>query len=160
MRFVDLWQMPSQKVYVLFQASVLETFGVYRQNSMAATEAGGILLGHVRGEHLEVIQATPPQAGDVRRRMQYERNDPAHQTIADLMWRQSDGETRYLGEWHTHPEDRPSPSSVDMNGWTHRALARQDGRATLAVIVGRVGLYVSLVDGEGEAARFLECQSL
>lgn len=159
MRFVDLWQMPSQKIYLLFQASVLETFDMYRQNSRAATEAGGILLGHVRGEHLEVIQATQPQAGDVRHRMRYERNDPGHQTKADLMWKQSDGEIRYLGEWHTHPEDRPSPSSVDMNGWRHRALARQDGRATLSVIVGRVGLYVSLVDREGETNVFIECQS-
>lgn len=149
MRFVDLWQMPGQKSYVLFQVSVLETFESYRQSSLASTEAGGVLLGYVRAGHLEVIQATPPQAEDVRHRVRYERNDPTHQALADLMWKESEGGVRYLGEWHTHPEDRPTPSGVDIIGWRHRASQRQDARATLGVIVGRVALYVSLVDKHG-----------
>jgi len=23
----------------------------------------------------------------------------------------------YLGEWHTHPEHSPSPSTIDTHGW-------------------------------------------
>lgn len=149
MQFVDLWQLPDQKSYVLFQVSVLETFERYRQCSIAATEAGGVLLGYVRGGHLEVIRATSPQPSDVRRRTRYDRNDKAHQDLADLLWKQSEGEIRYLGEWHTHPEDKPTPSGVDISGWHHRASQRQDARATLGVIVGRDALYVSLVDKDG-----------
>ena len=149
MRFLDFWQMPSKDGYLLFQAPALKTFDRYRQTTWYSTEAGGVLLGYVRGEHLDIVFATPPQARDVRRRTGYERNDSAHQAIADRMWQESSGEIRYLGEWHTHPEDSPSPSSVDIDGWRQRASARQDTRATLGVIVGRVGLYVSLVDKGG-----------
>jgi integrative and conjugative element protein (TIGR02256 family) len=32
----------------------------------------------------------------------------------------------YLGEWHTHPEDRAAPSSLDLKEWRkiheHRAM--------------------------------------
>uniref|UniRef100_UPI003CED28D9 Mov34/MPN/PAD-1 family protein n=1 Tax=Enterobacter cloacae complex sp. 280C5 TaxID=3395861 RepID=UPI003CED28D9 len=29
----------------------------------------------------------------------------------------SDGFLVYLGEWHTHPEDFPQPSSTDLRSW-------------------------------------------
>lgn len=159
MRFVELWQMPDQKSYVLLQVSVLETFKRYRQCSIAATEAGGVLLGYVRGGHLEVISATPPQPGDVRRRTRYDRNDKTHQEMADLLWEKSDGGIRYLGEWHTHPEDMPTPSGIDISGWQHRAAQRLDARPNLGVIVGRESLYVSLIDKEGRTYRCLACQA-
>lgn len=159
MRFIDLWQTRNTGDYVLFQASVLETLAAYRQNSSCATEAGGVLLGYVRGDHLEVVQATKPQEEDTRLRTRFERSARAHQVIADRLWKESDGLIRYLGEWHTHPEDIPSPSSVDINGWAHRASVRQDGRATLSVIVGRMGMYIALVDKNKDSIVYEKCNS-
>ena len=40
-----------------------------------------------------------------------------HQQAALARWRQSDGTIDYLGEWHTHPEHSPSPSTIDTGGW-------------------------------------------
>jgi hypothetical protein len=45
----------------------------------------------------------------------------------------------------------PTPSEVDKSGWIKLANKRQDGRPVLAVIVGRKGLHVELVDCEGKA---------
>ncbi len=41
------------------------------------------------------------------------RNVKKAQRIAEHAWKESNGERLYLGEWHTHPEDVPSPSRDD-----------------------------------------------
>lgn len=40
----------------------------------------------------------------------------------------------YLGEWHTHPEDSPSPSTIDTDGWQRICSKRKT--PMLFVIVG------------------------
>jgi integrative and conjugative element protein (TIGR02256 family) len=43
-----------------------------------------------------------------------------------------------LGEWHTHPELDPSPSSIDLAGWRNKLLFDQfDSDVLYFVIVGK-----------------------
>jgi len=112
----------------------------FRQIGGSATEAGGILLGYRRGQHLEVLEATVPQAKDIRKRARFYRSDTGHQTIATDRWRQSDGYIHYLGEWHTHPESEPTPSSFDRREWIK--LSRRQPHPLLFIIVGTTHWYV------------------
>lgn len=112
----------------------------YRQAGIFAKEAGGILLGHRRGPHLEVIEATAPMTGDIRRRHSFERLDPGHQVRASTRWRVSDSTILYLGEWHTHPCSKPSPSGVDNREWGK--LVRTNEGPLIFIIVGTEFWYV------------------
>lgn len=69
-------------------------------------------------------------------------------------WRASRGTVRYLGEWHTHPEDYPIPSGLDRSEWRRLAAGRRDKRPQLSIIVGRHGLHVELVHSDGNCVYF------
>ncbi|HEJ1052114.1 Mov34/MPN/PAD-1 family protein [Morganella morganii] len=90
---------------------------LYRQFHYASTEAGGTLIGERRGKHIVITHISEPGLGDVRSRTRIERKGEHHQQKVDDLFQQSDGSLVYLGEWHTHPEDFPKPSSTDMRSW-------------------------------------------
>jgi integrative and conjugative element protein (TIGR02256 family) len=90
-------------------------FAEHAQKAPSAYEAGGILLGRVvaTNGHFVVDQAAPPNSRDRRSRFSFRRSRRASQGLVDEAWHQSCGTCIYLGEWHTHPEDDPWPSSTD-----------------------------------------------
>lgn len=102
---------------ILIEPLVLTTLACFRQTSIAAPEAGGILLGYRRGRHLHVSKATTPQAGDTQHRYGFRRQAQPHQRIALEEWKAERETMDYLGEWHTHPESSPAPSSIDRHEW-------------------------------------------
>nr|WP_240635385.1 Mov34/MPN/PAD-1 family protein [Lysobacter enzymogenes] len=125
----------------------------YRQLRDADCEAGGLLLGSVHGCHMLITDATVPTRFDKRFRFFFERMESVHRLVASTMWRQSKGLIRYLGEWHTHPQDQPSPSGTDILEWRDLAKKRRDFRPMLAVIVGRDGMHVELMFADGGRMR-------
>jgi integrative and conjugative element protein (TIGR02256 family) len=133
---------------VSFAECVLAVFQNYVQGDLDC-EAGGILIGSLHGPNIAVVGATAPTWLDRRFRVLFERMPFGHNLIAQVRWKASGGKVRYLGEWHTHPENFPSPSSIDRTEWNVLSRKRADGRPMLAVIVGRKGLYVELVPREG-----------
>lgn len=81
------------------------------------SDSGGILLGSVRGRHLEITGLTMPEATDERTVMSFVRQDHAHQAAADFGWRHSMGDVGFMGEWHTHPSGPQVPSMIDRGSW-------------------------------------------
>lgn len=152
MQFMSTWKDPSGELLVYFAPQVIAVFNRYIQGEHDA-EAGGILLGHVRGIHLEILEATVPTPKDRRLKYFFERLLHGHQGIAERRWRDSDGLVRYVGEWHTHPEDHPMPSGLDINEWKKLAAARRDGRPMLATIVGRASLRTEYMHADGTRLR-------
>lgn len=126
-------------------AGVLDVFKQFRQVDRYATEAGGVIIGrHIVGTDDVVADiATTPSASDRRTRTKFHRSQQAHQQILDAVWLRSAGTQVYLGEWHTHPEPFPSPSSVDMDDWRRR-LERDAVEAPFVffLIVGQLAIHV------------------
>lgn len=149
MQFLSSWATSDKSRLLHFAAGTLETFCQHVQSSDADREAGGLLLGSVHGAHLLIEQATVPTAWDKRFRYLFERMPFGHEAIALSRWTASQGTVRYLGEWHTHPEDHPHPSGLDRSEWNRLAAQRRDERSILVVIVGRKSLYVELVPSSG-----------
>lgn len=145
MQFLSSWASSDKSRLLHFSMGTLETFREHVQSSDADREAGGLLLGSVHGAHLLIEQATVPTGWDKRFRYLFERMPFGHEAIALSRWKASQGTIRYLGEWHTHPEDHPHPSGLDRSEWTRLSGQRRDKRPMLAVIVGRKSLYVELV---------------
>lgn len=152
MQFLGSWATGDKGRLLHFSEETLRTFSQHIQGSGADREAGGLLLGSVHGCHLFIEQATVPTAWDKRFRYLFERMPLGHEAIALSRWTATQGTVRYLGEWHTHPEDHPHPSGLDRSEWTRLSVQRRDKRPMLAVIVGRRALYVELVTSSGRGS--------
>lgn len=87
-------------------------------------EAGGVLLGRIVVERPDFLVdvVTEPTNRDKRTRTDFYRAEQPTQERIVTAWKVSRGERNYLGEWHTHPENDPTPSQVDKSNW--RRLAR------------------------------------
>lgn len=105
-----------------------------------------------------ITEATTPTHKDIRRRNYFERQPWGHAWIAHQRWLASRKTTRYLGEWHTHAEDIPSPSGTDRQEWLRLSQKRIDYRPLLSIIVGRVQLHVELTSRTGQAVQFTPVQ--
>jgi integrative and conjugative element protein (TIGR02256 family) len=148
MRHVNDWALADRSLLLNFSDEVRV---VFERNVQVGDlpESGGVLLGTVHEYGLLVTLATTPTRLDRQLRYLFERLPFGHRAVARRRWRQSAGTTRYIGEWHTHPQDIPIPSSIDLNEWQKLAKKRADKRPLLAVIVGRHSLHVELVHGDG-----------
>lgn len=144
------WVVPGSQQLVYLHQQPLEVFSRYIQEGFDSKEAGGILLGHVRGEHLEIIEATEPSIWDRRFRFLFERMPYFHHRLAMKRWKDSNGLVRYVGEWHTHPQDHPIPSSIDLREWRTLAAERIDARPLLAIIVGCKDLHIEYMFATGK----------
>lgn len=132
---------------VVVNSSVMELVTRYRQVGKTESESGGILIGIRRGEYFEVTAATTPQISDKRSRLRFERVEKGHFDLLKRHWVESKGEENYLGEWHTHPEDYPSPSTLDLSEWERAANHHKS--SLIMIIVGRRENYFSLVTRRG-----------
>lgn len=149
MQIMSSWATEDRKTLLHFSEVTLDTLLKHIQIKESDCEAGGLLLGSVHGTHMLIEQATVPTAWDKRFRYLFERMPFGHEAIALTRWTASQGTIRYLGEWHTHPEDHPTPSVLDRLEWNRLSSKRRDKRPMLSVIVGRKGLYVELVPSSG-----------
>jgi integrative and conjugative element protein (TIGR02256 family) len=92
------------------------------QDDRHKPEAGGVLIGRYIRDSTDIVidEATVPMEGDHRRRFSFWRTRQPHQQALDQAWLESGGTSTYLGEWHTHPEDIPEPSEIDLKNWQSR----------------------------------------
>ncbi|MBU2886750.1 Mov34/MPN/PAD-1 family protein [Gilvimarinus agarilyticus] len=155
MQFVSSWATNDRRSLLHFSDSCLEIFEQHAQWREDDCEAGGLLLGSVHGAHMHIEQATAPTTWDRRFRYLFERMPFGHESIALARGTLSEGTVRYLGEWHTHPEDHPRPSRLDRSEWNRLAAKRRDGRLMLAVIVGRKSLHVEMVPSSGRGSTLI-----
>ena len=97
---------------LIFRAKVLSIFRKYAQKK-GPDEAGGILLGYVYRNHVEIAKVTTPSRFDSFGRCFFIRSKISAQAQINKAWKRSRGSLIYLGEWHTHSEINPKPSDVD-----------------------------------------------
>ncbi|RCR71349.1 hypothetical protein DUE52_03095 [Larkinella punicea] len=94
----------------------------YLQHKSVDCEAGGILLGRLLRDSNDIVvdEVTIPMPGDKRNRYAFYRAKRRHQEIINQRWQESSGTCIYLGEWHTHPERIPTPSTIDLKDWQRK----------------------------------------
>ncbi|MGG4471205.1 ribosomal-processing cysteine protease Prp [Paenibacillus alvei] len=132
--------------YVVFTREVIKTFDKYKQYNQAQHESGGILLGKVYNDLIIIDQISEPSREDKSGRFYFIRNVKRAQRIVEQAWKDSKGERIYLGEWHTHPEDIPTPSRDDKillkNMLKH---SRMEIDFLFMVILGRISPYFAVI---------------
>lgn len=149
MQFLSEWATSDRRRLVVLSPEVIATLARYRQRYFWQSEAGGILLGRRRGSHIEVVRATEPTPTDRRLPFFFEREMLGHAQAATHAWTLSGGTIDYVGEWHTHPQKVPVPSSIDRDEWCKLAGTRSKV-PLIAVVVGTQRLHVELVSTGGQ----------
>ena len=119
-----------------FTEEIIKMFESYRQVGKEP-EAGGILIGREdkNNGNLIIEYATAPMEKDIRKRYRFYRKDEGHIEYYNKIYKENNGIYAYVGEWHTHPENEPSPSLIDKNNW--KKILNKKGEGELFnVIVG------------------------
>jgi len=103
-------------------AEVIASIHSYVQNDRHKPEGGGVMLGRyiIDSQDVVIDKISFPMPGDRATRTTFFRKKKAHQQIIDREWEVSSHTCTYLGEWHTHPEPYPSPSSIDDTNWKRK----------------------------------------
>lgn len=136
--------------YVISDAC-LATFAAHRQRSRLSKETGGQLFCQFNADHILLAHASETKGQSKRQRYGFWPDRAAEQADIQALFAQR---LHYLGDWHTHPEQRPSPSPADRE----KMLAifresRHELQAMLMVIVGLAdfpaGLFVGAANGAG-----------
>ena len=101
-----------------FTEGIIKIFENYRQVGKEP-EAGGILIGREDKNNGNIIieYATSPMENDVRKRYRFYRKDEGHIDYYNKIYKESNEIYAYIGEWHTHPEEFPTPSLIDKKNW-------------------------------------------
>jgi integrative and conjugative element protein (TIGR02256 family) len=86
---------------------------IFSDINETGNEKGGILLGKVYPKHIFINNITIPGLWDKFGPFYFIRSKNKAQKEIDNAWKQSGGIEIYLGEWHSHPETNPIPSSQD-----------------------------------------------
>jgi integrative and conjugative element protein (TIGR02256 family) len=147
------------RISVRVDPQVLETFDIHRQRRFYQREAGGQLFAQVRGHDWEIIAATGPRSRDRRTRLSFR---PHRASEQEEIFRHHEMGLDYVGDWHTHPEDRPTPSDDDLTSITEVVCqSKHHLPGFLLLIVGRKsfpdGLWASFhsIDGVRSDAKGL-----
>jgi len=144
------------KSVIKIESAPLAIMSRYKQIERNDSEAGGILLGRMIENSNDVIvdEVTIPCPHDKRSRFSFFRSKNTQETI-NSRWRTSQQTQNYLGEWHTHPEAHPSPSSTDIRNWQNiMAKGIFDQDFLFFIIVGQITMSAWELD-KGDA---IPCQ--
>jgi integrative and conjugative element protein (TIGR02256 family) len=131
-----------------------EAFAVmlrFRQTRPRDREAGGQLFARFDGPNVHIVKATPPTLLDWRSRYGFRPNRQLQRRQIAKFYARG---LHFVGDWHTHPESHPTPSTEDIAS-TQDCFRRSkhDLAAILMVVLGTAqppdGYYVGLVDAAG-----------
>ncbi len=151
------YSLPRNGVLVICD-EVLKTFHRFRQSSVLSSESGGILVGKFYENKTLIDKVTTPGAGDKRGVFFFHRHRGRAQAYVDEAFESSDGRHIYIGEWHTHRQRKPGPSSKDILE-IERAFKRSrlNLRFMLVVIVGNLDTLGNIWVGYYDGIMFDEC---
>ena len=137
------------KFNIFFSKKVIQDIERYKQDTKEKNESGGILLGQVLNHDVFILKHSDPCKYDKSTRYSFERDKKNAQKIIDFEFLDSNGKTIYLGEWHTHPENKPTPSSQDMSMIKEQFKKNKlNEKFLLLFILGIKEFYIGFYDGK------------
>lgn len=108
-----------------FKDGVLLRIKGLAAQSRDGLETGGLLLGHGPdlGDHIQVVEAGDPGPTAQREPAFFLRDLGHAQVLAERAWERENA--IWVGEWHTHLTDNPTPSLADLS--TYAGLLQSTG---------------------------------
>ena len=119
---------------LIFTKEVTNHFFAHRQTHWWHREAGGQLFARFELPDIIVVEATGPRRSDHRTRYSYYPNRRAEQR--EIVERHRSG-LHFIGDWHTHPVDVPTPSNDDVDSMVELVTRSKHAlNAFVLVIIG------------------------
>lgn len=145
MRFTD-----GVNIVINFDKEVIDLFEQHKQLAKNTPESGGQIFAHHSKGEVFVSRATGLRDGDRRERFLFWPNRRQERKEIKKMY--SEG-YHYIGDWHTHPEEIPTPSLVDIKNILECfQKSKHDLKFFVMVIVGTAnfpdGIHVSINNHE------------
>ena len=108
-----------EKQNIKICSSVIFVMRQYILSKGAFREAGGILIGkeNISNNNLIIKYCTIPYEKDRRSHYKFIRQDEQHIEFFEKVYDEHKGIYRYVGEWHTHDENMPRYSKMDLDNW-------------------------------------------
>ncbi len=134
---------------------VMSTLFKYRQIERTSSESGGVLIGreNLTNDNLIIEYLTEPMKNDKRTRTRFLRQDKGHIDYYNNLYEKYGGIYLYVGEWHTHPEDFPKYSIIDLSNWKKISKTLPKSAKQFHVIVGNKALRIWEFSRETSRAR-------
>jgi integrative and conjugative element protein (TIGR02256 family) len=82
-------------------------------NAWAPLEVGGILAGYIQGAEGVVTHLVGPGTRATHTRASFLPDHTYHVDEVARIYRETEGVSTYLGDWHTHPDGLPRLSPTD-----------------------------------------------
>lgn len=132
-------KLATRDILVYIEEKVLNEISNHQKCGCFELEYGGIIVGYYDYEKkaFKITDITWPQADDICRRFRFVRKERGHQELMDDFWVHSGYVKSYLGEWHTHNQNKPSPSFVDRNNWITISKRAHNYKEQFFIIVGK-----------------------
>lgn len=125
-------------IEVIITDEVFNVWRKYRQISIKDNEACGILIGGYNEKQKKIFidLCTEPQKADLRKRVLFTLQDSYHQQRVNEVFISSQQTQFYLGTWHSHPENYPSPSGTDLRDWNNCIKRNSHNKFMVFAIIG------------------------
>lgn len=127
---------------IIFSSKVIKKMQAIVEKNIDSCESGGLLLGYVRENHFDIRMITVPYKKDFTSRYSFIRKDKRHLNVFQALRSKIDKNITYIGEWHTHSEDNPKPSSIDLNEWN--LIKGKRSYPLVFMILGRKNFYITV----------------
>ena len=130
--------------------AVLDKLMRHRQRFLWQAEAGGQLFARLKGQLIEIVEATGPRATDRRGRYHYHPDKRAEQREIEERFQLG---LQFVGDWHTHAQVWPEPSGTDLASMASMVrLSAHDLNGFILIVMGTAappgGLYLAAHDGQ------------
>lgn len=147
-----VYELPNDLGYLTVSGDALRHMLSHRQKGWFSSEAGGQLFASFAENHLLIVEATGPRKKDRRSRFSFLPHRPSEQKEISERYKRS--QLHYVGDWHTHPEQKPHPSRRDTDSVAEIfSSSNHDLFGVLLIVVGTgdppTGLYVGLHARDG-----------
>lgn len=151
----DLFTLLPGGGFLILPIDVLDKMKKHAQKLENDFEAGGLIIGALRQKkeerfllnsppHIEITDISEPGLKDLRTRFSFVRKGKHHRLLVNKAKTISNNNIDYLGEWHTHPEANPFPSSIDIFHWKKNLK----GRHAVLIIIGIESTWVGYWNGK------------
>lgn len=132
---------------VIIEEEVLDLFQKHKQDNDTKPESGGLLFAQYDKNITIISKATVPHASDTRKRFFFASKNKILRKEIKKYFKSG---FHYIGDWHTHPEEYPLPSTIDVS--TIRSKFQESIHTLthfLMIIVGNKSesLFVALYNG-------------
>ena len=143
-----LYAFPNSAQQIVLTKAVLEVLLANRQQG-TASEAGGLLFAEFDFPIIRIVEASSPQTTDKRERTLFIPNRILQRKLINQRFKKG---YHFVGEWHTHPVNKPTPSLLDLESMAESFIkSRHELNYFIMIIVGntkkRTELWVSIHDG-------------